>query len=601
MKVDGRSPRASGSTKLPNGMAPPTRISVHSRIKWIVFLASIVFLVVQTNLMWTVVRNFDLSFAAKDEWNATGWTPDTEKQTSQKQELAWIPPPRFKLLPKKRKDILHGRPVLRMCKDCQTAKIHPKLSCRRRMEPWLMNNLTWEQLRVAQEVVWGEKPKECGSCNPRFCDGSVDVETGFDFAAPKTLWGKTHTIQSLPASYRIPADVIAQNKTEAHFANWKDGDFILYTYNPSLVPVPDAIKKDYPKAAYLASFRLSPLHTCAPTTYNFFEHRHLSLLGLAVLDKELNSLVDGVIDVNTALGDRHFVDYRFFVLEGILYLSEGRRLLAVEVSTQPTEDAMPNEFGNGLFMKNVTPVVRITNVAPIKNNQFFTGQNGKLYMEVWPIGPREVKSISIENDGNNVSASVNSYETKQLPQASFVSNEHLMGQQPYVFSRGRGSACCTQISKDLYRTMVGSKHKAMQYDYVLAGIDHVKSVQIRGKFYIYLSRLYAFAPVEPFAVVARSGFFCFSSVKEPSQDPHVLLLPNNYDGINNQLNIRKNPYDCPRVHFVSGMADSVTNSSQVIVSYGINDCVPRMVVVEKQELAEKLFLPMAGRRAIHSD
>jgi hypothetical protein len=49
-------------------------------------------------------------------------------------------------------------------------------------------------------------------------------------------------------------------------------------------------------------------------------------------------------------------------------------------------------------------------------------------------------------------------------------------------------------------------------------------------------------------------------------------------------------FDCPKVHFVSGMVEKFDDPSQIILAYGINDCAPRMVQVAKSDIVSMLFL-----------
>ena len=518
--------------------------------------------------------------------------------------LRWFDPPRFRQVKKfvDLRTITDSEAVLNMCPACQEAKIKKVLSCRQRLRPWILSNHSYDALLEGQRALLKDYPKECGVCDPRVCHAYADFPVGFDQAAPTAKWGATPTLQSLPDHFRIPARTIARNTTTEYFANWTVGDMILYTYNPSIIPAPESIRKELPDALYLASFRVSPLHTCGPETYPFHRHRDVSYLGIAVMDKRLRILRDVVVDINGHFGAKNYVDFRLFLLEGRIYLGEGRRMLSLSFSTIPTADAIPNLFGSGLHLTNHSSVLRIANVPPIKNNQYFHDLDGKLYTEVWPVETREVLPVTITDDGTNFTAAKKSILppslSSDLPLPSFVSSQAYLGKTPFIFPRGRGSACCIKIPKSMYKDLVPSSHTALQHDYLLMGIDHGKSIKIFDKFYVYLSRLYAFPPETPFGIVARSGFFCLSSVKERSQDPHVLFLPHTYDKVNNQLNIRKHPHDCPRVHFVSGMTEDLANTSQVIVAYGINDCVPRLVVLEKQSMVDRLFLPFTGRDAL---
>ena len=47
--------------------------------------------------------------------------------------------------------------------------------------------------------------------------------------------------------------------------------------------------------------------------------------------------------------------------------------------------------------------------------------------------------------------------------------------------------------------------------------------------------------------------------------------------------------DCPRIHFVSGMSERANDPSKVLIAYGLNDCVSRVIEIEKEAIVEALF------------
>jgi hypothetical protein len=87
-------------------------------------------------------------------------------------------------------------------------------------------------------------------------------------------------------------------------------------------------------------------------------------------------------------------------------------------------------------------------------------------------------------------------------------------------------------------------------------------------------------------VVAQSGKFCFGfGTDRDSTD-------NPYTEMNLEiLQVMGETYECPRIHFVSGMVEKADDASKLIIAYGVNDCVPRMVVVGKAEIIQMLFSP----------
>jgi hypothetical protein len=136
----------------------------------------------------------------------------------------------------------------------------------------------------------------------------------------------------------------------------------------------------------------------------------------------------------------------------------------------------------------------------------------------------------------------------------------------------------------------------------------------------YLSRLYAFEQEAPFSIVARSGYFClgFPSPNEQRQQHRkdvedeesnpplvqvtswrklVLAKPTNQTATNMSSTENSLVFDCPRIHFVSGMTMDATNSSLVIIAYGVNDCLSRFVRVHLDDLKQLLFTGPPKRSA----
>lgn len=119
--------------------------------------------------------------------------------------------------------------------------------------------------------------------------------------------------------------------------------------------------------------------------------------------------------------------------------------------------------------------------------------------------------------------------------------------------------------------------------------------------YNYLSRLYAFSNAEPYSLIARSGLFCLGfTTKEDTTTASLMHTGSTSEvgGVGNQYNILTQKkkldmygktYDCPNIHFVDSIIDKAGDDSRVIVSYGVNDCVPRFVEVSKQDLVIHLF------------
>lgn len=116
--------------------------------------------------------------------------------------------------------------------------------------------------------------------------------------------------------------------------------------------------------------------------------------------------------------------------------------------------------------------------------------------------------------------------------------------------------------------------------------------------YNYLSRFYAFASFAPYDLIARSGLFCLGFPGDG--DAKSEGIPGSKRGIgvggeyNNmtkgkRLDLYGKSYMCPNIHFVDSIIEKVGDDSRVIVSYGVNDCVPRFLELSKQDLVIHLF------------
>ncbi len=135
---------------------------------------------------------------------------------------------------------------------------------------------------------------------------------------------------------------------------------------------------------------------------------------------------------------------------------------------------------------------------------------------------------------------------------------------------------------------------------LLLGVSHTKtsrSKAIKSRMYNYVSRVYAFDPTPPFNIIARSGYFClgfgFNNITgvdilhheeaEQSDNEQVWGATNNY-----KLHIRQDHFECPRIHFISGITEKIDDPDSVVISYGINDCYPRMLELRKDFLVQLL-------------
>jgi hypothetical protein len=145
----------------------------------------------------------------------------------------------------------------------------------------------------------------------------------------------------------------------------------------------------------------------------------------------------------------------------------------------------------------------------------------------------------------------------------------------------RGSYCCVPMTVKGQRLLLGIAHSKTRYNHK-QGTDAYSEGQIQANHFF--SSFYAIQDRAPYNIVARSGKFClgFARDEDESDNPYTMMnvVP---------LQLTGKTFDCPRIHFVTGMVEKADDPSKVIISYGINDCVPRMVVVNKAEIIQMLF------------
>ena len=104
-------------------------------------------------------------------------------------------------------------------------------------------------------------------------------------------------------------------------------------------------------------------------------------------------------------------------------------------------------------------------------------------------------------------------------------------------------------------------------------------------------------PYEPYNIVARTGHFC---LEYPVYNNDTNSNNNNKNEIEypyprlflNPLKIGNEIYpNCPSIHFVTGMTEALHDSNKIVISYGIDDCLSRFIVVDKQHIISMLFQP----------
>jgi hypothetical protein len=151
-------------------------------------------------------------------------------------------------------------------------------------------------------------------------------------------------------------------------------------------------------------------------------------------------------------------------------------------------------------------------------------------------------------------------------------SEQFQSPDKYNFSakHGRGTACCVDLPFGDNVT-------------VKVGISHLVAPNRN-----YLSRFYAFDLTPPkFLLVAASGLFCFEKMdrmRDANAESQIFPIPDNFS----VLNISNTAYDCPHITFATGITEYQNDRNYVVISYGVNDCYSRSIVVSKDRIKELL-------------
>ena len=252
---------------------------------------------------------------------------------------------------------------------------------------------------------------------------------------------------------------------------------------------------------------------------------------------------------------------------------------------------MENNFRG--YRKNIRNVLR-SNVFDFQKNYhvYEAEQNGVVntFMEIRPHGMRTVRKINFFAEKFH---QISDWEL--IPNGTINKNGH-RGEEDIMWAghsgedqwkypfpektkwkggkKPRGTACCIDLEWGTNET-------------VKVGISHAVS-QERG----YVSRLYAFETKSPrFKTVAVSGPFCLGKMSEHDINAETQIFPFADRG---NLNVGNETYDCPHIGFASGLVEYQADTNYAVLSYGINDCYSRSIVISKDRIRE--FLDVGGFR-----
>jgi hypothetical protein len=157
----------------------------------------------------------------------------------------------------------------------------------------------------------------------------------------------------------------------------------------------------------------------------------------------------------------------------------------------------------------------------------------------------------------------------------------------------RGSACCIEMinPRSNSAVLVGISHANIRAEWPgPPGLpEGYFNTYFRPGHNSYLSRFYAFEPTIPYTTVALSGHFCWP-MSNPSDFGN-----NPYHGRGDKMdyleaaNVTDTGY-CAKIHFVMSLTYKAnSNKESILVTYGVDDCVPRIIEIKTKDVMELLF------------
>jgi hypothetical protein len=369
-------------------------------------------------------------------------------------------------------------------------------------------------------------------------------------------------------------------------------------------------------------------------------------MGIAFLRADLSIIRDFTVDLHEA--QFRWQDVRLFNLAGKLYITGMSSIAPVWINVpadvaliarknkkymtvlydmfQKKEDRTENDLTLSLRAfksccsspscngKNFNYFIGGGSGASSSTTSHNNASTTKILVDTNPIFPHTVDEVDLNQGCLQVKKGKdNSVSTSEGPTPSHYSNMERIffesGQNRIGQSVDRGTAGFVELavpdvdddnnekSESNNKRSTGQTYKSKQ---LLVGISHQKlyrfgASKVKYSQSTYTSNFYAFEQTPPYRVVARSGAFClgFPSEEENEQNYYFQL-------IRSRPLFMKVEENCPQITFISGMTEKAGDDSKVIVGYGINDCIPRFVEIDKSEIARLLFNPTVGTNSSYA-
>ena len=432
------------------------------------------------------------------------------------------------------------------------------------------------------------------------------------------------------------------------FKNARDNDSGNHLLDPDWLSPQDLhdLTGGDPKVRYVSTFRAYTGCNCFgadPLRRLWKAGELLTYLGVALLDENLDIVEDVLIDLNAGPGyGKYWLqivgDCRLFLLRGGLYLLCNEKMFRINIRRKTKNDnsnshnhatgqdtsrlpyVYPNIYGANLEVtllftrhrwagKNIGGKNWNIFRAPSTSNNS-TGPYD-YFLQVYPLQPHWYHRLNVP-EASAMALPVQLYRDEEdyqwnadashpLPKPAFDTPDAERSLTvchdkngtnctivPFWGDEDRGSACCVsmQLSNGNNTVLVGITHSKFTKEH--PGWARYGD-QEQHKINQYVSRFVAYESRFPFRVVARSGWFCLGFADLDTEGNSN--TSNTLAGRNTQhrLEMFNETYHCPFIHFVTSFAEVVGDASKVIIGYGINDCHPRMIMVEKSEIIQRLL------------
>lgn len=291
-----------------------------------------------------------------------------------------------------------------------------------------------------------------------------------------------------------------------------------------------------------------------------------------------------------------------------------------KLKSKPVTPLSEFQYGDGLqirFMDN--PGHRDTDTYFLergvhrgKNFHMFESSNGETFLELGPHGypknmahittpinfyanefapsakltlfeKREIKNIKELGPKPSIVLSPITESKKGNPQWSFKSDIPLLDRPrkpklklPYIKYRGTSQIIDFHLrGKDV---KVGISHSVAEE----SAITDKRA---------YLSQFYAFSPESPFEIVALSGYFCLNHMHEEDIGYSTHWISERpVENRTAPIKILNETYSCPITTFIVGFTEMIgSGGKDTIITYGVNDCYSRSIIVPKKKI-EMLLL-----------